>query len=345
MTNQRIIVNGRVLGLRNAAARGYLREIAGHLQPRVLVVAPRVPTQGLRGHLWEQLSLPRLIEPPALLWSPANSGPLRVENQVVTIHDLACLEHPEWFEPLSAAWHGLLLPRLARRSKRVLTVSEFSRHRIVEVLGIPKEKVVAIPCGVDGGRFRPEAVAASPSVRRKYRLPADYVLFAGSVEARTNLRRLMNAWGRIARRYADLVLCIAAGDGHILGKAGMEKMPVRVRQLATVDEDDLPALYAGALAFILPSLYEASGSTLLEAMACGAPVIAARAAALPELAGEAAILVDPLDVDSIEWGLTEVLDDGALREEMRRKGLERIRSFGWRRTAERVWAELTQAAG
>lgn len=332
MPAHRFVVNARFRGRPITGVERYAREVLSHMGDDVRLVAPRSWARGLRGHAWEQLWLPLQIADSELLWSPANSGPLGVTYQVVTVHDLSVLEHPEWFDRGFATWYGYLLPKLARRVRRIITVSGFSRSRIIEVLGVSPDRVVAIPNGV-GAPFQPSPPARVAETRAKYRLPASYCLAVGSLEPRKNLQTLFRAWDRVQARCSDVELVIAGEPSPSFRGHGFDRLPRGARAIGSVHDDDLPAVYTGAMTFVLPSLYEGFGLAALEAMACGTPVLASRAAALPEVVGDAGLLVDPLDVESVAGGLQQMLDDGALRETLRRRGLDRARQFTWDRTA------------
>ena len=287
------------------------------------VVRPPRALAHRAGHAWEQLVLPaRTARAPGLL-CPANVAPLGARNAIVVIHDAAALRHPAWYSRAYATWQRLLLPRIARFALRVVTVSEFSRHELRELLGVD---ATVVPGGVDQ-RFTPDA--DPEPARRALGLARPYVLCVASQTARKNLAALAGASGEVE---------IVVAGGH-RPQFAAERGLAGLRLLGHVDDALLPGLYAGAQAFVLPSLYEGFGLPVLEAMACGTPVLATTAGALPETCGDAARLVEP-DPDAIRAGLHELLDDpGDLRE----RGLARARAFSWERTAREVDA-VVQAA-
>ena len=338
-----ILVNGRFRGRPVSGVARYASEVLRGCNGQVTVLAPRRPLRGLAGHVWEQIALPRLArQAPSptwqgLLWSPANTGPLAVSRQVLTIHDLSPLDHPEWFAPAFALWYQMLLPPLARRVRRVLTPSTFSRGRVIQRLGLPEEKVLAVPGGVEPAHFHPTEPAA---VRARYGLAGPYLLFVGTLEPRKNLSTLLSAWEILCPANPALELVIAGGRSPVFRSALPAKdqtRPTRVRFLGTVPDLDLPGLYSGAVALVLPSLYEGFGLPVLEAMACGTPAISSRAGALAETAGEAAILVDPADSQGLSRAIEQILRDEGLRAELQRRGFERAASFPWSQTAGRMW--------
>lgn len=332
-----ILVNVRALAHRLTGVERYTSELTRRLKGKIVTVSPGLRLSGVLGHAWEQVELPRRVGSEDILWSPANTGPLSVSNQVLTIHDLSPLEHPEWFRPYFAAWYGFLLSRLAHRVRLLLTISEFTKDRIVERLKIPEEKVVVIRPGVDTEKFHPLAGAGQDDQPRSASLPERYILFVGSLEPRKNLERLVLAWKSLplstGASLGGLELVMAGGLGKSFRSIGTDQWPKGIRKLGYVGDANLPGLYAGAMAFILPSLYEGFGLPVLEAMACGVPVLISRNTALAEASADAAIQFDPLNVNDIASALCKVIEDDVLRQTMRLKGLERVREFSWDRVA------------
>ncbi len=327
-----IIVNGRFDGRRLTGVERYASEVIRRMGENVKVVKPGRLTTGFRGHAWEQLMLPRALRDEQLLWSPANTGPLVVTKQVVTIHDLSVLDHPEWFAPRFRAWYMLLLPRLARTARVVLTVSEHSRRSILHRFQLPDEKVVAIPNGVNLEKFHPVDPA---EVRGRYGLRQPYVLFVGSLEPRKNLDRLLQSW-MLLSEFRDVELVIVGSGGSIFRPVSIPTYIRRTRFLGYVPDEDLPGIYSGATLFIMPSLFEGFGLSILEAMACGAPVITSYAGAMPEVAGNAAIQVDPTSAEAMAEAMRTLLLDETLRAGLKKKGLDRACRFSWERSARQI---------
>jgi glycosyltransferase involved in cell wall biosynthesis len=332
-------VNGRYLVQRLTGVQRYAREITSRWEP-VPIFQPSRGGKGMLGHLWEQVRLPMLTK--GLLWSPAGTGPLAVRNQVVTIHDTAFVDQAACFTRAFAAWYQWLVPRLARRVRKVITVSEFSKERIVDYCRVAPEKVQVIHCGV-GPQFQPQSEAAIAQAREKLSLPPRYALCVCSLEPRKNLLRLLQAWGAMPNRPADLQLVLVGAKGQVFGDVGLDEPPPAVQLAGYVADDMLPALYAGAEFFAFPSIYEGFGLPVIEAMACGTPVLTSNITSMPEVAGNAALLVDPLKIDSIAAGLQQLADDTALRSRLRLLGLERAKAFSWDVAAARTW-ELLAAA-
>jgi glycosyltransferase involved in cell wall biosynthesis len=299
----------------------------------------------LGGNLWGQLELPYYARS-KILWSPTNTGPISHKRHIVTIHDTAVLDHPEWFSTKYAVWYRFLLPRLAKLATRILTVSEFSRRRLTEIMDLDPEKIAVVPAGVDS-RFKPVQPEIIETVRKRLDLPPAYVLAVGTLEPRKNITGLFKAWSLLLsqqRVSGDIHLALAGGEASIFRDVGFSSLPDKVVLTGYVRDEDLPALYSGALAFVYPSLYEGFGLPPLEAMACGVPVVASGSTSIPEVTGDAALLVDPLDIESIADGLELVLDDDVLRESLRTVGFERARLFSWNEPARLVWELLVEAA-
>src|SRR5258707_8872338 len=187
-------VNLRTLGYHITGVQRYLLSLLPHLPAELSSVKPSQALQGIKGHLWEQLYLPTQLKH-RLLWSPGNTGPLGVSRQVVTVHDAAPLDHPEWFERKFALWYSALLPRLVRRVRAIITVSDFSKDRIVQNTGIKPERVHVISNGVDR-RFRRLDRNTVKKVITKLGLTDPYILFVGSLEPRKNLKMLLDTWGK-----------------------------------------------------------------------------------------------------------------------------------------------------
>ena len=289
----------------------WARELAARLEAEVLRPPPALTHRA--GHLWEQAVLPVRARRAETLLNPANLAPLAFPRNVVVIHDAAALREPAWYSRSYVTWQRFVLPRIARRALRVITVSQFSARELSDLLGVDP---VVVPGGVDHARFVP----GSPREDRPY------VLTVAGATARKNLSALGETARRLAARGIEL---LAAGPARPQFRAESE---LPVRGLGEVPDAELPALYAGALAFVLPSLYEGFGLPCLEAMACGVPVVASDRGALPETCGDAALLVDPTDQAAIADAVEAAIGDAGLRE----RGLRRAAEFDWDRTVTEI---------
>jgi len=258
---------------------------------------------------------------------------------VLSIHDLAAERVPG---VIRRRW-GLRLAsektrRAAHRATSVIVPSEHTAKDVVEVMGVPREKIEVIAYGV-GEEYYPERTAGDrEALRRRHGLPHErYILCVGTLEPRKNLPALIAAFGRLprARRSHCLVLAGSLGwrtegiDDAIdrSGLAGAVVMP------GYLPADELRSLYSYADLFVFPSLYEGFGLPPLEAMACGAPVITSNTSSLPEVVGDAALQIDPRDPDALAEAMSAVLDDESLAASLREKGFDRVKRFSWERAA------------
>jgi glycosyltransferase involved in cell wall biosynthesis len=257
-----------------------------------------------------------------VLHCPTYRGPLQaVVPLVVTVHDLAVFRHPEAFNRWTRTYSPQVVPRVLAAARRIIAVSEFTRRELVELLHVPADKIRVVPNGVDE-EFTREGPAAE----------GEYVLAVGTLEPRKNLERLVEA----ARRN-DIELRVVGARGW----GGVELGGNGVRWLGEVSDADLARLYRGALCVAYPSVYEGFGIPVLEAMACGAPVVTSRGTAMEELAGGAAVLVDPSDPAELAVGIERA---AAERDRLVALGLERARGFRWDAIADATVGVYREAA-
>jgi glycosyltransferase involved in cell wall biosynthesis len=334
----RIAVNARVTAFSMGGQQRVAAEVGRRLHAAEFI-APSRPLGGVSGHLWEQFVLP-LRARGTLLWSPSATGPILTRRQVVTLHDIAFLDVPEYFSRSFRAFYKLLTPRLVRNAAHVVTVSEFSRGRIMERLSVPDDRISVIPNGV-ADMFRLYSPTDVAATRAALDLPQRYFLLQATADRRKNLPRTLAAWARAQRELPDDLMLVVSGNlgrTHVFGEVGDIAQTPRTRLLGYVDDAHMGPLLAGAEAFLFPSLYEGFGLPIVEAMACGAPVLTADATATREIAGEAALLVDPASEDSIARGIVAFAKDPALRAKFAAAGIAHARRFTWDNAAARYEA-------
>jgi glycosyltransferase involved in cell wall biosynthesis len=259
---------------------------------------------------------------------------------VTTIPDIAFEHYPQFFSAYQRAWSKALIRGSAKKADHIITVSEYSKRDLVETYGIREEKITVTYEGA-GKEFVPlDREKAKAEIASKYQIGGDFILYLGRLQARKNLMRLVNAYARVREE----------GFTHRLVLAGRQDsffQPVlsRVRELKLENDisfpgyvaaQDVPTFYNAAEIFIYPSLYEGFGLPLMEAMACGVPVITSRGSSLDEVAGDAALLVDPLSELSIAEALKKILNDPELRKRLGQAGLRRSRLFSFENAARQT---------
>ena len=326
----KVIVNGRFLSRRITGVERYGRELLHCLGSRVQVVQSGRCARGARGYFWEQFLLPGMVKTNEILWSPANTGPLIVKNQVLTLQDLSALEHPEWYSPMFGLWYRLFIPLLVRRVRYVVVSSAHVREKVLARFSLFPDVVVTIPAGINLDRFHPNYPKPGGDPRR-------FVLFVGSIQPRKNLGVLIEAWKMVSRHHPDVSLWIAGEKDRVFRPVSENMKGKQVRFLGYVPDNDLPGLYVGAQVFVMPSFDEGFGLPVLEAMACGTPVIASRSGALPEVVRDAGMLFDPTSADQLAELLDSCLSNESLRQSLIERGFERIKTFSWPHAAEKLW--------
>lgn len=361
----RIAVNASVYDHRASGLGAYARHLVvalKQLHPDLVVYTSRLddlpwgspirpwgePSRGWRGHLWRllwtQTALPlrAAMAGARVLLNAVPEGPLRGPcPQVTVVHDILPLAFPT--ESSRQRWYYRhFVPAVLRASAIVIAVSAQTRHDLLASYGIPPDQVVVVPPGVDHARFRsghPDVTAVAAQLGLQ-----QYVLFVGNLRPHKNLPRLLEAFAMVDT-HATLALVGFQDPRYgpsLVQRATALGIANRVRFLGFVPDAMLPALYAGALLVVIPSLYEGFGLPVLEAMACGTPVIASTGGGLREAAGDAALLVDPLDVEGLSRAMQWVLDDPRLRDALRARGIAHAAKFQWADTARHVLSVLTR---
>ncbi|HEX5708032.1 MAG TPA: glycosyltransferase family 1 protein [Pyrinomonadaceae bacterium] len=288
---------------------------------------------------------------PDLLHVQYTAPPFAPCPVVATVHDLSFEHLPETFTRRGRAQLRLTVRQTARRAAHLIVPSEHTRRDLVETYGVAPERLSVIPLAASPV-FRPASAGEVGRVRSAYGLEGDYILAVGSIQPRKNLVRLVRAYAdlRRRRRRDNLPRLVLVGKrawlyGETLRAVEAEGVREHTTFTGYVSESDLPALYTGALCFVYPSFFEGFGLPPLEAMACGTPVLTGDRTSLPEVVGDAALTVDPFDTDSLGRAVERLIDDAALREALRERGLARARLFTWRRTASLTLEAYHRATG
>ncbi|MEO8359913.1 MAG: glycosyltransferase family 1 protein [Vicinamibacteria bacterium] len=287
--------------------------------------------------VWMQFLLPILLRktrPDIVHYTNYLAPAVRTGPYVVSIHDMSLTRTPEHHTLKKRLLTASLIPTVARGARRVLTPSLATKGDVVEELGIDEARVLSIPYAA-AEMFQP---TLTPPADPRLRQP--YFLFVGTIEPRKNLVRLLDAFAEFAREIAGVNLVLAGQRGwkceDIYARAAAADISSRTMVLDYVDEPSLPSLYSHALACVYPSLFEGFGFPVVEAMACGTPVLTSNTTSLGEIGDGAALLVDPLSTRAITSALFDLARNEGLRADLRAKGLVRARSFSWDETGRRT---------
>jgi alpha-1,3-rhamnosyl/mannosyltransferase len=258
---------------------------------------------------------------------------------VVTCYDLIPLIYPQYFTALQRLIFRTAHFLALRTSRAILAISEATKNDLVRFFHTDPQRIVVTPLAADA-HFRPPSRAAIDRVRQQHALPDRYVLYFGSNKPHKNVPRLIEAFARsnIQSPTSKLYLVIAGhwDDRYPEVKLAVKQFDLteRIRFIGSVKDDDLPALYGGAEVFVFPSEYEGFGLPVLEAMACGTPVVCSNRSSLPEVAGDAALLCDPYDIKALARTIEQALTDGDLRATLQQRSLARAAQFSWEQTAQ-----------
>ncbi len=307
----------------------------------------RWPPFGLRKLLylgWNNLVFPEILkrEQAKLVHGVNMVIPMRLPKtcvSVLTIHDVVFFRYPEVFPPHISLYFKLVIPQMVRKADHILAVSTFTKNELMSILNVPEEKITVTQeaSKITSMSRSIEDAARSREQIERLDINGSYILAVGTVEPRKNLARLIKAFDSVSNELGDISLVIAGAKGWLTKSVDMAMQNVnndRIKFLGRVSDEALEALYAQALCFVYPSLYEGFGLPVLEAMSMGAPVITSNSSSLPEVAGEAAILVDPFDIDDLAQSLVSLVFDTDKRELMRQLGFKQAAKFSWEKTAQ-----------
>jgi glycosyltransferase involved in cell wall biosynthesis len=288
----------------------------------------------------------------SLFWSPDTKLPLFLPSNipyVVTVHDLAIFREPETYKVSRVVYWRKLFKHAVQSSACIVAISQTTKNDLMELMRIPPEKIRVIYNGVNP-RFRPlDDRDYLARVARQYRLPKQFLLFVGLFSPRKNIAGILQAYAILKKKHQIIHQLVMVGERGWLYRADLEL----VQRLGLesdvvfpgfVEDEDLPAVYNLADVFIFPSLYEGFGLPVLEAMACGTPVVTSDLSALPEVVGDAGVLIDPRNPEEIASGVYRLLSNSKLASGLARAGLERSSHFTWTNAARELMAvfqELT----
>lgn len=336
----RVLVDGRPLVGQRSGIGVHTAEIVRRLDvippPLIATQTPIADREGIErcrfrvdrapnGILWQQFVLPR-IDDADILWGPHGTLPLSSSMpSVVTLHDFSTMTMPSMHRLKTIASFNLFVGRSLERARAVAAVSRSVAEEAVRWFGVSRSRLHIVPNGVD-----PFFSAAGDAV-------GDYILYAGTIEPRKGIDLLVAAWSSLPEPRPRLVLCGAEG--------WRVRLPPNVERVGYVDRTRLRELYRRAVLFVYPSRYEGFGMPPLEAMACGAPVIATRTGAIPDFAGDAAVLVEPGDGEALRAAMAQLLRDAQLRYELKQLGPQQAQRYRWDASAETMTDLLTEAAG
>jgi glycosyltransferase involved in cell wall biosynthesis len=359
-----VVINGRFLGQRVTGVQRFARELLRHMDALLLEqpllqerldlkvftptgTPPSLQLQAVRscrtgrfrGHVWEQLELARSVGNHLLL-NLCNTAPLTARNMITTVYDASVFAVPEAYSRTFRLWYQFLIPAVARRSRKVVTASQFSRYELERYARVEADRISVVP---GSG----EHVLDSPSderiLQRLGLRPRGYILGVNSHSIHKNLVGFARAVELLGRPEYAVVL---AGGANTRVFGGDPNLPEnRLFVTGYVSDAELRALYESAACFVYPSFYEGFGLPPLEAMACGCPVVVSRAASLPEVCGNAAVYCNPADPSDIARAIDQVLADTALQDDLRRRSVEHARSFSWRRAAQTMLELVEDAIG
>jgi glycosyltransferase involved in cell wall biosynthesis len=327
--------------LANASAAAQWREefTNQHKNFSVRLLPPPTPLVRVPVYLTYEL----FMRPVDVLHVQYTAPPLCRMPVVVTIHDLAFERMPETFTRRGSFQLKLTVRRTAKKASRIATVSEYSRQDLLSVYKLPPEKVVVTYNGVES-HFTPlpHVPNEAREIRERYGIARDFLLAVGSLQPRKNLVRLIRAYAKLRSARADFTpqLVIVGRrlwlTHEIFDEVKRHRWADDVILTGYVADEDLPALYRAARAFVYPSLFEGFGLPPLEAMACGTPVVTSAVSSLPEVTGGAALLIDPNDEQSLASAMVEIVSDDLLRAQLREKGIAQAKKFTWRDAAEKT---------
>lgn len=323
---------------------------------RVVEKGVRFPPGRIVQLLWKRFAFPKVdtfvADADVFHFPNFVARPVRAAKVVVTIPDLSFMRFPQFTEPKNLSFLNRHVPQSVERAEKVIAISEFTRREIAELFPWAREKLAVTHLGVSESFCPRNDPEGTGNARQKYGLPAQYILFVGTLEPRKNLITLLDAY-RIfrsrSRRHDDIRLVVAGIKGWLFEETmnRIHEMPPEMAPIVTgyVDDADLPYLYSAAKMAVVPSFYEGFGLPCLEAMACGTPLICSNTSSMPEVVGDAALMVSPNEPEEMAEAMVRLATNEQLAEELVCEGRERAAEFTWQRCAEQTYRVYESAAG
>lgn len=319
-----------------------LADLPANWQSRVLSWPQKMPRRLRKGWTQTRLAWELLRRPPDLFFAPAQIVPIICPKKtVVTIHDSAFVVYPNSYWFMSRWYLKLMNKIIVKKSKKILTPSEFSKNELIKFYNIDQNKIFVTPLGYDKETYHPGT--AGPEVLKKFNITKKYILSVGRLENKKNTANIVRAFN-LARKNCDCQLVLAGTPG--VGYAEVEEAMLQSEYRSDIiltgwaEKNDIAELMRSADVFAFPSRYEGFGIPVLEAMSSGCPVIASRGNSLTEVGDDAVIYVSPDSADEISVAMIKILTDQNLKKQMAEKGLVQAQKFSWQKTAEMTWQVL-----
>ena len=344
-------INGRFYGAPLTGVQRFSRQVCTRIYERqaTLIFLPRGtdPPPGLpdsvdvvvgrtRGHLWEQLELPRLAASCDVVLHPANTCPIRGSGHVVIVHDVLPISHRVWFDRRFASWYRWVVKRAINGAERVLTVSQWSADQWIRLVGVDPDRLEIVTQGVEPFA-EPAAAELVLRVRERWNLPSEYVLTVDGGDPRKNLSFLMGVMDDLASRLDRTIPLVVVGRSRHVHRSrpSFESSVEQVVDVGPVTDEELHGLYTGASVFCFPSLAEGFGRPPLEAAACGTPAVVAEYGPAREVLGDGAEIL-PLDRATWTATLDALLNSAERRRDLSDRGREVTTEYRWDRTCDQV---------
>ncbi|NHE58233.1 glycosyltransferase family 4 protein [Cyclobacterium plantarum] len=304
--------------------------------------------------VWEQYHLARAVKTYQLdlLHCTSNTAPISCKAKlVITLHDIIYLEklnfrEGSWYQRMGNLYRRWNVPKVVKKASCLFTVSRYEQERIVRQFGMQPEKVKVVYNGV-AGHFKRESPEKRKVIQKKYGLPDTFMLFLGNTDPKKNLKGVLKSLALLEEKkvdFPDLVMPDFGKDVLILMLKAINSPQLihKIHLTGYIPNEDLPSIYSQALLFLYPSLRESFGLPILEAMACGCPVITSNTSSMPEVAGEAALLIDPFDPESLSKGIASLLENREKRQKLIERGYKRPQLFDYQKGAKETLLSYTQ---